>query len=116
MTLRLLIDLSAGHAVAESLRGLGHDVLEVRDHDPRMADVDILAWAVSESRLVVTMDKDFGELVHRSGVNHSGVLLLRLDDERALRKVAVIEAIFASFADELPGRFAVYQDSRLRIR
>ena len=42
----------------------GSDVLHVRDVDPRMADIDILAWAVCESRLVVSMDKDFGEQPH----------------------------------------------------
>ena len=111
-----MVDVSTGHAVAEALRRLGHEVAEVRDHDPRMSDAEILAWAVAEGRLVLTMDKDFGTLVHRSSLPHAGVLWMRLDDERAHRKVAVTEAIFARFAEELPGKFAVYQDGRLRIR
>lgn len=65
--MKLLVDVSAGQAIVEALRTLGHDVVSVRDRDPRMADVDILTWAVAEERLVVTMDKDFGELVYHAG-------------------------------------------------
>ena len=112
----LLVDLSAGQAITEALRRLGNDVLDVRDRDPRMSDVDILSWAVSERRLVVTMDKDFGALIYRSGHPHAGVLLLRLEAASATEKVRVVEAIFDQFADQLIGRFAVFQDGRLRIR
>lgn len=81
-----------------------------------MADVDILAWAVAESRLVVTMDKDFGALVYQAGQAHTGVLLLRLEDARTSEKERVTREIFTRFSDRLPGRFAVYQDGHLRIR
>jgi predicted nuclease of predicted toxin-antitoxin system len=114
--MNLLVDVSAGQSVTDALRGLGHDVVFVRDHDPKMPDVDILAWAVREQRLVITMDKDFGELVYRSGAAHAGVLLLRLEAARTAEKVAVVTDLVARFGDQLPGRFAVYQDGRLRIR
>ena len=114
--MKLLIDVSAGQSVADTLRGLGHDVTFVRDHSPQMPDDDILAWAVREQSLVVTMDKDFGELVYRSGLAHSGVLLLRLEAARSAEKVAIVTDLFTRFGDQLPGRFAVYQDGRLRIR
>jgi predicted nuclease of predicted toxin-antitoxin system len=114
--MRLLIDISAGQSVTEALIRLGHDAADVHDRDPTMADDDILAWAVAEDRLVVTMDKDFGELVYRSGHSHAGVLLLRLEAMRTSEKVRVVEAIFQQFGDQLSGRFAVYQDGRLRIR
>lgn len=62
------------------------------------------------------MDKDFGELVYRSGKAHAGVLLLRLEAARAAEKVRVATEIFTQYADQLSDRFAVYQDGRLRIR
>ena len=114
--MKLLVDVSAGMAIAEVLRQLGHDVLSVRDRDARMADVDILAWAVIESRLVVTMDKDFGALVYQAGQAHAGVLLLRLEGARTAEKERVTLEIFTRHADQLLGRFAVYQDGHLRIR
>ena len=81
-----------------------------------MADLNILALAVREKRMVVTMDKDFGELVYRSREPHAGVLLLRLEEARSAEKVAVIEEIFTNYEDQLPGNFSVYQSGRLRIR
>lgn len=112
----LLVDVCAGRAVADTLRSLGFDTAFVRDRNPAMSDLEILAWAVSEQRLVVTSDKDFGELVFRSGLPHTGVLLLRLDAARTAEKVRVVTDIFTRFRDRLPGRFSVYQDGRLRIR
>lgn len=114
--MKILVDVSAGLAIADVLRTLGHDVALVRDRDARMEDVDILAWAVADLRLIVTMDKDFGELVYHAGQPHAGVLLLRLEEARTPEKERVILEIFRHYADQLPGRFAVYQDSRLRIR
>ncbi len=114
--MNVLIDVSAGQLVANTIRGLGHDVACVRDVDPRMADDEILAWAVRDGRLVVTMDKDFGELVYRSGQSHSGVLLLRLEAARSAEKVQIVTEIFANHAEELTGHFSVYQNGRLRIR
>jgi predicted nuclease of predicted toxin-antitoxin system len=113
---KVLIDVSAGQAIAEVLRNLGHDVVSVRDRDPRMGDADILTWAVAESRLVVTMDKDFGELVYRGGQAHHGVLLLRLEDAGIAEKERVTREVLINYGDQLAGRFSVYQDGRLRIR
>lgn len=112
----ILVDVNAGPSVAAALRGLGHDAALVTDRDPALPDADILAWAVAERRLAVTMDKDFGELVYRSGRPHAGVLLLRLDAATAAEKVRVVTDIFIRYGDQLPGRFSVYQDGRLRVR
>jgi len=72
---RFLADFNIGRAVADYLLQAGHDTVFVGDADPRMSDVDILLWAVRERRIVVTMDADFGELVHGGG-NPSSVLRL----------------------------------------
>lgn len=116
MALRLLIDVSVGTAVERWLDGTMHDTATVRSTNPGMEDADILAWAVQEQRLVITMDKDFGELVYRSGQFHAGVLLLRLEDAPAAEKVRVLEAILTQHESKLAGRFSVYQNGRLRIR
>jgi len=114
--LKLLVDVGVGKAVENWLKTQGHDVLAVRDLDPRMPDLNILALAVREQRLVVTMDKDFGELVYRSRQPHAGVLLLRLEEARSNAKVAVVEEILRKYEKQLLGNFAVYQSGRLRIR
>lgn len=114
--MNVLVDVSAGPAVAHALRGLGHDAAYVGDRDGRLPDADILAWGVAERRVVVTVDHDFGELAYRSGLPHAGILLLRLGNARAAEKVQVVTDIFAQYADQLPDRFAVYHAGRLRVR
>ena len=62
--IKLLIDLGVGKTVDLRLREHGYDIKSVRDINPRMPDNEILKLAVSEKRMVVTMDKDFGDLVY----------------------------------------------------
>jgi predicted nuclease of predicted toxin-antitoxin system len=81
-----------------------------------MSDADILRIACDANRLVVTMDKDFGELVCRRGRRCLGVLLLRLDDATGEQKAVVIRDIFDRFGTALPGRLSVYRGGRLRLR
>ena len=77
---KFLFNVGVGRIAESWLEAAGFDVSSVRSLDPAMADADILAIAVAENRLVVTMDKDFGELVYRSKKSHAGVLLLRMED------------------------------------
>jgi Uncharacterized protein conserved in bacteria len=78
--LKFLVDIGVGKKVEEWLSKSGYDIRSVRDINPRMEDREILSMAVSEGRMIITMDKDFGELVYNSGLPHAGVLLLRLED------------------------------------
>jgi len=110
------VDVGVGKAVAEWLGLQSYDVLAVRDLDPKMLDTGILALAVEQQRLLITMDTDFGELVYHSGQLHAGVVLLRLEDARSDEKVAIIHQIFSQPAAELPRHFSVYRKGRLRIR
>lgn len=114
--MKLLVDVGVGKAVEDWLNTQGHDVVAVRDLDPHMPDSKILARAAKEQRLIITMDKDFGELIYRSRRFHTGVLLLRLEEATSREKVAVMQEIFKGYGKKLPGRFVVYSRGRLRIR
>ncbi|OGV62040.1 MAG: hypothetical protein A3K19_27495 [Lentisphaerae bacterium RIFOXYB12_FULL_65_16] len=114
--MNFLVDVGVGRSVESVLRQPGHDVRTVRDLDPRMTDDTILELAVREGRIVVTMDKDFGELVYNSGLAHAGVLLLRIEDATGPEKAAVVSGILERHGGELEGAFCVFQRNRLRIR
>ena len=115
-TLQFLVDESTGIAVIRYLRGFGYDVLAVAEAMPKADDLDILARAVSERRILVTNDKDFGELVYRSGQAHHGVLLLRLHDKSSAKCVRVVKAILEQYEDQLTSHFIVATESTVRIR
>jgi predicted nuclease of predicted toxin-antitoxin system len=114
--MRFAVDESTGTAVVEYLRSLGHDVLAVAGTMPQADDLDILDRAVSEGRILITNDKDFGELVFRSGKAHQGVVLLRLHDESSANRVRVVKAVLEKYADRLASHFVVATEGGVRIR
>ena len=81
-----------------------------------MRDVEILKIAMEDKRTVITMDKDFGELIFNSGKKHFGVLLLRLDDANGEEKVYVVKEIIENYEKDLKNNFCVYQNSKLRVK
>ncbi|MDP2753719.1 MAG: DUF5615 family PIN-like protein [Nitrospirota bacterium] len=113
--LNFLVDVGVGKKVEEWLKENGYDVKTVRSIDPKAKDTEILKIAISESRMVITMDKDFGELVFKSGKSHAGVLILRMEDANGNEKAEIIRKILHEYEDKMKNRFCVFQDGRLRI-
>lgn len=111
-----MVDESAGMAVVEYLRSVGHDVFSVAETMPHADDLNILNQAASERRILVTNDKDFGELIFRSAKAYHGVILLRLHDESPANRVRVMKGILEQYADRLESHFTVATESRVRIR
>lgn len=114
--MKFLVDVGVSKKVEKWLKEKGYDVKAVRDINPKAKDSEILHIAVREGRIVITMDKDFGELVYNSGEKHSGVLLLRLEDANGEQKVEIIKKILREYADKIETKFCVFQDGRLRIK
>ena len=81
-----------------------------------MPDDEILKLATQEKRMVLTMDKDFGELVYSSNLPHAGVLILRLEDFDSAQKVDVVRRIIQGYQTQIIGKFCVFKDNKLRIR
>jgi|SRR3990172_2370367 len=113
--LKFLIDVGVGKKAEEWLKNNGYDVKTVRSIDPKAKDATILQIAESESRMVITMDKDFGELVYKSGKTHAGVLILRLEDANGDKKAEVIKKILQEHEDKMQCKFCVFQNDTLRI-
>ena len=114
--MKLIVDVGVGRAVEETLREMGHDVLSVRDIDAGMGDREILEHAAVEERLLVTMDKDFGDLAVREGAANAGVLLLRLEEASGGEKAQVVRRIMDDYGERIANHVAVYQGGRLRVR
>jgi predicted nuclease of predicted toxin-antitoxin system len=114
--MEFIVDESAGTAVVNYLRTAGHSVLAVAEAMPHADDQDILARATSERRILITNDKDFGELIFRSGQAHHGVVLLRLRDKSPANRVRVLKSVLVSHADRLPVHFTVATEGSVRIR
>lgn len=115
--MRFLLDESADARLGAYLRGLGHDVAAIAvDHPASLKDPEVLAIARREGRILVTDDRDFGELVFRRRHPHAGVIYLRLGDAAVLAtKQERLHAVLTGYADQLD-QFLVVTPSRVRVR
>lgn len=113
--MRFLVDECAGPRVAEWLLGEGHEVFSVFDETKGLSDDEILNKAFDEHWILITNDKDFGEMVFRERRPHHGVVFLRLDDERAVSKIAVLQDLLLNHANRLPERFVTVTETKVRF-
>lgn len=113
--MRFLIDESTGPAVARWLREQGHDVFSVYEQARGMLDDEIVEKTYQEDRILITNDKDFGEKIYRDRKPHKGVILLRLDDERAKNKIETTMRLLETYSDRLRDHFVVVTEHRIRI-
>jgi predicted nuclease of predicted toxin-antitoxin system len=114
--MRFLADENVpGDAVAR-LESAGHDIVWVRTLAPGTADTEIVAWAAREERIILTFDKDFGELAWRAGLPAaSGIVLFRLPMRTATEVGSVLAARIGERTD-WAGHFSVVEPGRVRMR
>jgi predicted nuclease of predicted toxin-antitoxin system len=114
--MRFLVDECTGPAVARWLREHPpYEVFSVYDERRRMGDDEILQKAYHEEWIIITNDKDFGEKVYRDHQRHRGIIVLRLEDERAGNKIQKIQQLLAQYAEYLPNRFIVVTEKQVRF-
>lgn len=103
-------------AAVEAIRADGHDVSLIATVAPAASDPDVLALAMAEDRILLTFDKDFGELAWRSGLPaRCGVVLFRLPmPPPSLVGVRLAARIAERF--DWAGHFSVIEASRIRMR
>jgi len=82
---KFLADENFEPAFVEILRNEGYEVLFLNEYDAGIDDTEILVIAVRESAIVITNDKDFGELIFRHVFASRGVIFLRLYDLTVLK-------------------------------
>jgi predicted nuclease of predicted toxin-antitoxin system len=116
---RVLLDEGLSPRLLEMLRAAGHDAVHVRDVGLRSApDPVVLARAVDDQRVLVTLDTDFGALVAHSHATAPSLVLFRGQvTRRAERQAALLLANFDAVTDDLDaGAVVVIGDGRLRVR
>ena len=102
---KIVIDVGVGRIIEEWL-SLHYEIISIRKLNHEMA----------EGAVIITMDKDLGELIKKQFSFHHGILLLRLEDAVAEEKLSVIQNIFLNSYSRIKNNFSVYQNGKLRIR
>ena len=83
---------------------------------PGRTTITVLQMAFYQQRILLTEDKDFGELVVRFALPAFGIVLLRINPADTALKVARLRAVIAADAARLPGHFVVIDEDKSRFR
>ena len=114
--MRILADENFPRPAVEALRKAGWDVVSIAEECPGVSDEDVAALCADQQRILLTFDKDFGELVFRRGLPvGSGVVLFRITPDSPEQAADLTLALVESQPD-LRGSFCVVTQDRIRVR
>ena len=112
--MKFLVDRCAGRRLAVWLRDHGHDVREVEAGPPDPSDAELLHIAHNESRILITLDSDFGALVYLGGAGHHGIV--RLPDVPAAERIALMTVVLERHSEaELAQAVVTIKGNRIRV-
>ena len=114
--MRILTDENIPRSVLTWLRATGHDVTSASELGMGAPDKHWLTYAESELRLILTSDKDFGDLVFRDRLANFGIILLRLDDVAVPAWVTRLQEVWSVVEANPSGCFIVVTPNRVRVR
>jgi len=114
--MNLIADEGVDRSIVARLRIEGHRVWYVAEMAPTTPDSEILAIASGQQALLITYDKDFGEIVFRQNQVHHGVLLLRLEGMSSENKSDLIASTLKAHEQDLKNGFGVLSPGHFRVR
>ncbi|MDB6058663.1 MAG: hypothetical protein JWO95_2507 [Verrucomicrobiales bacterium] len=112
----LIADESVDYPIIARLRQDGFEIVAIAEISPAVPDDFILEKARTQKLLLLTGDKDFGELVFREKLVSEGVVLVRLSGLKPETKAELVSTNFRQHANEFIGNFSVISPGMLRVR
>ena len=113
--LKFLADVNIEKLIVTKLRELEYDVSWVTEIDIYLPDNEILAMANAEKRVLLTNDKDFGEIVFRQRLNTTGVILLRIKEQDEKVKLELLLKLLQTQKEKVENHFIVVTPEKFRI-
>ncbi len=113
--MRFLADESCDFMMVRALREMGHDVVAVSEASPRLEDYEVIELALKENRILLTEDKDFGQLVFAHGHKSLGVIFLRFPFSARDHVSKELCELVRRKGESLTGSFVTVQPGRIRI-
>lgn len=112
-----LVDENIARSVVQALQKEGYDVADMSEYKfSALADKDILRLAEKQKRIVITHDKDFGDLIHQFKQKHQGVILIRLHNQSPQNVIHfLIPFIRKVGLEKLKNRLTIIREGVIRI-
>ena len=114
--MKFLANESVEHSIVSHLSNQGYDIVSVAENFPGLKDTDVLTLSAKEHRVLLTNDKDFGELVYKEKLFHSGVVLFRLPQQDVPAKIVKLDLLLQKYKSRLKDNFIVVTKINIRIR
>jgi predicted nuclease of predicted toxin-antitoxin system len=112
---RFLADENCDFAVVRALRAAGHDILAVAELSPRSDDRAVIDLAVQDNRVLLTEDKDFGQLVYANSQPSGGIIFIRFPANTRQTLPTALLKLIQERGDRLTDSFVVLAPGRVRI-
>ncbi len=113
--MKFLADEGCDFSVVRALRGAGHDVLAIVEISPASEDLEVIKMALEEKRVLLTEDKDFGQLVHAHGQKIHAVVFIRYPARVRKNLARDIVRLTKLHGRKLAGCFVVVEPGRIRF-
>ena len=113
--MKFLADVNIESKVVQFLRNSGYDVKWVLEDNPFLSDEDILEISFKEKRILITNDKDFGELVYKQYKNAFSIILLRVEQNDVMVKIRIVENLVTKHKDKIENKFVVANKNKIRF-
>jgi predicted nuclease of predicted toxin-antitoxin system len=114
--INIVIDESVDYQIVNTAKQNGLEVFAIIDENPSISDTEVLSIANKKKALLITEDKDFGELVFRFQLSHNGILLVRMPEVKSLPKAEIVLKTILEYYDEMINNFSVLDKNKLRIK
>jgi len=114
--MKIVADESVDFGIVVNLRKGGFSVYSIAEKNSGIDDTEVLQIAVQQNSLLITEDKDFGELTYRLQLKHRGILLIRLSSIIRGERIILVEKALTEHFKELENKFSVINEKGLRIK
>jgi len=113
--IKFIADVNVEKAIVDYLLEEGYDVKWIPDYNCEMLDEDLLEMAKVEGRILITNDKDFGELIFLQKRLSVGIILIRIKGQKVEVKLKLIKKLFQNYRNKLLNNFVIITDKKLRF-
>jgi len=113
--IKFLANVNVEKPLIDFLNEKGFDIKWVTNIDKRMPDDRVCEIANSEQRIIITNDKDFGEIVFYQKKIVHGIILLRVNGQNSSEKIILLEKLLENYSDKIANHFVVLTKTKFRF-
>ena len=113
--IKFLADVNIEKPLIDFLLKQGYDIKWIPDIDCGLADEDLLKLANKEKRILITNDKDFGELIFLRKRLSAGMILFRVKGQRTQDKVRLMKKLMMGYREKLLKHFIIVTKDKIRV-